>query len=533
MSFFVRAAIVSAAIVVGVAILSLGLQENSGRQTSIGFVAPLEGSSPKQLLTAAGQAYSARAYNFAEVSPPFSADDKSAFIGLTLGLSALAVLASRKRRHGAGSEARVMMMARGQKFMRPSAKGLKPMVNRAICRNIIKQTWEGYTKKHRTLEDADKMIKTLLHGRVQFQFSSEHFTDSMPLMPASGRIERGGSVDTNWAPQETEFYKRKYLEPAKFKKLAIAAWEMPENVTKAVTLQELVQAGVQYGHKSGSWNPKMLQYLYADHQGTHIFDLVQTAACLNRACYYCMEAAARGAEFLMIGTKEQARSIIQSNALRVNAHYCDLRFAGGLLTNFEVVRKSVELMFKLREDKAQGKWGLLSLNERERAQCKLNRLTNKYRGVEKMTRFPDICIFVDQVKESNPLAECHRIGIPTIGLIDSNASPDMIDLPIPGNASGSRSIELVIGKITDAIVRGQEIRKSTPKGDEEAIAKEWDPWVFSKDRMRWIRRRSKRQPWHKSVFGGYEQYKKANPFGNIPVMTPFHEFKWNDILNDK
>merc|ERR1719291_847846 len=136
-------------------------------------------------------------------------------------------------------------------------------------------------------------------------------------------------------------------------------WEMPANFSKSVTLEELVAAGMQYGHASGVWNPKMLKYLYAEHDGTHIFDLVQTAACLNRACYYVMEAASKGAVFLFSGTKDQAKPLIKAAALRTGMHYCDSRFIGGLLTNWQQVQKGVQLLKKMSVEYEQGAWKIL------------------------------------------------------------------------------------------------------------------------------------------------------------------------------
>jgi len=455
----------------------------------------------------------------------------SAPLGAIGALAVLSVLAARRAlsrgRNASRTSSRVTMwMRKLNNPFKPAAKGQKPMINRACTRDIIKDNIEGYIRKHRTLDSMEDIVKKQLHGRMQFQFASEHFTDATPLMPEGGRVPRGKDSG-NGHDMDNAFYVRKYLEPARFKKLSITGWEMPENFTKSVTLQELVAAGVQYGHKSSAWSPKMMKYLYADSDGSHIFDLVQTAAGLNRACYYVMEAAAKGATFLMVGTKEQARPIIRAAAERTGAHFCDLRYVGGLLTNFETVRTSIGLMFKLREDKAQGAWSVLSDDQKFRFQCKLNRLTKKYQGVEQMTSLPDLVIFIDEVKERHLINECTSRGIPTIGLIDSNSDPTFIDLPIPGNASGSRSIDLVISKLTDAIKVGQGLAAGKQLGDAQDAPKEWDPWVFSRDRLRTMRRRSKRQPWHKAIYGGYEQWKKANPFGYIPSMSPFTtDFQW-------
>jgi len=422
----------------------------------------------------------------------------------------------------------VALRGRGENFMRPNAKGSKPMINRPITRFIMKDAMQGWIKKYRRASDIEDIMKKVVYGKVQFQWCSNHFTDDIPWMPGAGQTRGGNNAvrDAEDHPMEDTFYVRKYIEPQKFKKLEIANWEMPEAFTKSVTLQELVAAGMQYGHSAGVWNPKMLKYLYAEHDGTHIFDLVQTAACLNRACYYVMEAASKGAEFLFTGTKSQASPIIKAAAKRTGMHYCQNRYVGGIMTNWQQVQKGVVMMRKMQREYEQGAWKILGENAQKENKMKLARLNRLYLGVGNMHDLPDILICVDEIKERNAIMEADRIGIPVVALIDSNSNPDHVDLPIPGNASGSRAIDLVIGKLTEAIMRGRALRDTTDPGDREVIEKEWDPWVMSRDRLRGLRRRSKRQPWHKTLYGGYEQYKKAHPFGRIPGVAPFHKFSW-------
>ncbi|CAE7461080.1 rps2 [Symbiodinium pilosum] len=310
----------------------------------------------------------------------------------------------------------------------------------------------------------EKVVRQQLHGRVQFQFASQHFFDNVPMASGMSRNKRDFGIFMNH-DYDDMFYVRKFLEPAKFKKLALGNWEMPENATKSVTMRELVDAGAQYGHKSNKWNPAMLKYLYADNDGTHIFDLVQTAANLNRACYYVQEAAAKGASFILVGTKEQARPIVRKYGEEAGIHYTDLKpaipdsqelwFVGGLISNFPVIRKAVELMQKLREEKAQGAWNIFSEFQRFRLTCKLERLTKKYHGVEEMTGYPDICIFVDEAKERHPIAEMVRIGVPCIGMVDSNNEPKFVDIAIPSNTSSTKSIDLVIQKLCESIKKGK------------------------------------------------------------------------------
>eukprot|EP00933_Yihiella_yeosuensis_P064158 TRINITY_DN674_c0_g1_i2.p1 TRINITY_DN674_c0_g1~~TRINITY_DN674_c0_g1_i2.p1 ORF type:complete len:531 (-),score=119.32 TRINITY_DN674_c0_g1_i2:291-1883(-) len=517
-------AAMAAAAVAMVSVASAGSLES---RPSLGFVVSpsVDGAAQRISTTSPAVKFQGKALRYATEEANSQSERSGIFVAAVLGLSAVAALAARRRRDSSRAP-NVGMYGRGHRRFLPGGKGLKPMIHRAITRNILTDTFDQYLKKNRSLDDIEGLVKNQLSGKMFMQFSSQHFTDEQPLAPADGKINRGAMGGDFEHKYDDAFYRRKFLEPAKFKKLAIAAWEMPENFTKSVSLKELVDAGVQYGHKSNQWNPSMMPYLYADHQGTHIFDLVQTAAALNRSCYYVMEAAARGANFLYVGTKSQARPVIAKEARRVGASYCSRRFVGGVLSNFPNIRENVVKMQKWEEDKRQGKWNSLNKGEQDNKLEQLRIYEKFYKGIENMTDLPDICIFVDELKERKPLAECHRLGIPTVGLLDSNNNPKFIDLPIPGNASSSRSIELVIGKLTEAIARGQAIRERTAVGDREKAKKEWDPWIFSKDRIRSQRRRSKRQPWMKAIFGGYEQWKKANPFGHVGTVVPYHNFEW-------
>jgi len=447
-----------------------------------------------------------------------------------MGLCALAAaLAARRGRAKNAASHVIMQVRKPTRWAKPAAKGMKPMIHRKETRDVWKDGMEGWMRnKDRNLDFMEKVVRQQLHGRVQVQFASQHFVDAIPMTSAmsSQRREFGNTMTHDY---DDLFYVRKYLEPARFKKLALGNWEMPENATRVVSLSELVEAGVQYGHKSNQWNPKMLKYLYADNGGTHIFDLVQTAANLNRASYYCMEAAAKGANFIMIGTKEQAREQVAKYAQECGVHYCDLRFVGGIVSNFPVIRKSVELMEKLREEKRQNAWSVLSEFKRFLNECKLNRLEKKYHGITGMTSYPDICIFVDEAKERLPIAEMTRIGVPCVGMVDSNNDPTFVDIAIPANTSNSRSIELVLRKLSEAIKKGKMMQSQQPSMEENV--KEWDPWILSRDRIRYMRRRSKRQGWMKGIYGSYENYKKCHPWGNVPTVAPWHDFKWNDVLD--
>jgi len=423
-------------------------------------------------------------------------------------------------------------LRRGENYLRPTAKGMKPLINRPLASDSIKDAHYGWKKKYRSAGEMEDIMKKTIYGRVQFQFASEHFTDQIPWIPLTGKSAGGVEAKAPNHHYDDALYVRKYIKTAKFKKLELVAWEMPENATKVVTLDELVRAGVQYGHSSSVWNPKMLNYLYSDFEGTHIFDLVQTAAQLNRSCYYLMEAASMGAKVLIVGTKDQAGGFVKQYAEECGAFYVDQKYAGGILTNFNKLRGSINLMTKLQRENDQGAWKGLDVEQIGRNQRKLRRLYRKYKGVAGMEELPDILICIDEVKERNCILEALKVGIPTICLCDSNSNPDPIDLVIPGNASGSRSIDLVLSKLSEAIKKGRQLEMITPVGDRKEIPREFDPWLFSLDRMRVFRRKTKRQSWHKVMYGNYENYKKCNPFGNITPVGDYFDVQWNMKMSD-
>eukprot|EP00930_Biecheleria_cincta_P070487 TRINITY_DN58125_c0_g1_i1.p1 TRINITY_DN58125_c0_g1~~TRINITY_DN58125_c0_g1_i1.p1 ORF type:complete len:547 (-),score=78.35 TRINITY_DN58125_c0_g1_i1:62-1702(-) len=463
-----------------------------------------------------------------------NAAQSTGLLGQCVGVLGLAVGLTMYRRSRDGSRITSKVMTVHTKF-HPCKKGSRPMVYRKISRDIMSSVVEGFLK-HPKRDKAflEHVIKTQMHGRFQLKLESDHIYDNIPFHQMAtddgkpGGGFRGKPSKLGHHPEDP-YYDRRFLNPGSFKKMAIAHWEIPENCTRQVTLKELVDAGVQYGHKSNKWNPKMLPYLYADNDGSHIFDLVMTAAGLNRACYYCMEAAARGAEFIVIGTKEAAREHIKKFGEETGVHYVDQKYVGGILSNFKKVRKSVEIMTRLRDEKQQGAWSSYAPGYREGTESMLRKTTRKYHGIEKMDRIPDICIFVDERKEKGAIQEMQKLGIPCVGLIDSDSDPTFVDLPIPGNASGSRSIELVLGKLADSIKNGKVIAAAAREGEKPVIPKEWDPWVFARERMRHMRRRTKRQPWMKQLYGSYEKWKESHPFGSVTHMAPFHEFVWNDF----
>jgi small subunit ribosomal protein S2 len=222
-----------------------------------------------------------------------------------------------------------------------------------------------------------------------------------------------------------------------------------------VTLKELLDSGVHFGHQTRRWNPKMSQYIYTARNGVHIIDLVQTAELIQDAYDYLKKAADEGKKVLFVGTKRQAAGIIAQEASRCGSFYINQRWLGGMLTNWETIRSRVARLKEL-EDLAES--GALERRPKKEASVlrrELGKLEKYLGGIKKMLRVPDIVIIVDVRREQNAVRECQKLGLPIISMLDTNCNPDVVDLPIPANDDAIRSIKLIVGKLADAIYEGR------------------------------------------------------------------------------
>ena len=232
------------------------------------------------------------------------------------------------------------------------------------------------------------------------------------------------------------------------------------------TMNELLEAGVHFGHSRGRWNPKMAPFLYGVRQGIHIIDLNKTLVYLRQAYHFVADSVAQGAEVLFVGTKKQAKDIIKEEAERCGAHYVNERWVGGLLTNFATVRKSILKLQTLERMEVEGVFDVLPKKEVKALRKKMERLRKLYGGIINMKRLPDIIWVVDTVREHIAVQEAKKLGITVVAIADSNCDPDVIDYPIPGNDDAIKSIKLLTSKIADAVLEGKTRRESL---GEEAI----------------------------------------------------------------
>jgi small subunit ribosomal protein S2 len=222
-----------------------------------------------------------------------------------------------------------------------------------------------------------------------------------------------------------------------------------------VSLAELLESGVHFGHQTRRWNPKMSQYIYTARNGVHIIDLVQTAQLIEEAYEFVRGEADRGKRFLFIGTKRQAAAIIKQEALRSGSHFVNQRWLGGMLTNWETIRGRVERLKELEELENSGALDKRPKKEASVLRRELGKLEKYLGGIKTMRRLPDLVVVVDQRREYNAIQECQKLGIPIISLLDTNCDPDLVDVPIPANDDAIRSVKLILGKISDAIIEGR------------------------------------------------------------------------------
>jgi small subunit ribosomal protein S2 len=221
-----------------------------------------------------------------------------------------------------------------------------------------------------------------------------------------------------------------------------------------IDLAQLLEAGVHFGHKANRWNPKMFPYIYAERDGIHILDLIQTAKLLDQACLFVNTAASAKKIFLFVGTKPQAASIIEQEAKNCNSHFVNYRWLGGMLTNWDTVKTRIERLKKLKEQEENGILELLPKKEASTVRKELERLEKHLGGIKDMPRIPDIIILVDQRRELTAIREARSLNIPIVSIIDTNCNPDLIDVPIPGNDDSIGSIKLILKELRKNILKG-------------------------------------------------------------------------------
>ncbi len=225
----------------------------------------------------------------------------------------------------------------------------------------------------------------------------------------------------------------------------------------SVTMKQLLEAGVHFGHQTRRWNPKMRPYIYGERNGIHIIDLRQTLEQIGEATNYVKDLVAGGGTVLFVGTKKQAQAAVAENAGRSGMPYVNFRWLGGMLTNFATIQKRIFYMRELRRLEESGEINSLPKKERLKLRRELTKLEQNLGGVADLQRVPDAVFVVDVNAESTAVTEASRLGLPVIALVDSNCDPDLVEYVIPGNDDAIRAADLIAGAIADAALEGKQL----------------------------------------------------------------------------
>jgi small subunit ribosomal protein S2 len=234
-----------------------------------------------------------------------------------------------------------------------------------------------------------------------------------------------------------------------------------------VTMKQLLEAGVHFGHQSRRWNPKMKPYIYTDRNGIYIIDLKKTLRLLRDAVKYVREEAILGKRILFVGTKKQAKDIIKEGAENCGMYYINNRWLGGLMTNFQTVRKSVLRLIQLEKMFEDGTIDQYRKKEQSMLSRERDSLSKNLAGIKTMDRLPDLLFVVDPSKEGIAVREANKLGIPVVAVVDTNCDPDPIDHVIPANDDAIRSIRLMVTAMADACIEGRQIYEHVPELEED------------------------------------------------------------------
>ena len=231
-----------------------------------------------------------------------------------------------------------------------------------------------------------------------------------------------------------------------------------------VSMKQLLEAGVHFGHQTRRWNPKMATYIYTERNGIHIIDLQKTVKKLEEAYNFVRDMSANGGNLLFVGTKKQAQDAIKEEAARCGGYYVNARWLGGMLTNFRTMRTRIDRLAQLRKMEADGTFAMLPKKEVIKHQLEIEKLEKYLGGVKEMKKIPAALFIVDPRKERNAIAEAKKLNIPVVAIVDTNCDPDEIDYVIPGNDDAIRAIRLIAAAMANAAIEGRQ--------GEDAVATE-------------------------------------------------------------
>ena len=242
-------------------------------------------------------------------------------------------------------------------------------------------------------------------------------------------------------------------------------------MVESTLMKSLLEAGVHFGHETKRWNPKMKRYIFGEKNKVYIIDLEKTQAAILKACEFLRKTAQGGGNILFVGTKKQAQEIIKEEALRCGMFYVNQRWLGGMLTNFQTIKKSIKRLEDIESMREDGRFDKISKKEASQLNKEAFKLNKNLEGIRTMGKLPKVMFAVDSKKEEIAIKEARKSGIPIVALVDTNCDPDIIDYPIPGNDDAIRSIKLIVGLVADSIMQGrQEFAAGKAKEEAESAA---------------------------------------------------------------
>ena len=239
-----------------------------------------------------------------------------------------------------------------------------------------------------------------------------------------------------------------------------------------VSMKQLLEAGVHFGHQTRRWNPKMAQYIFTERNGIYILDLQKTVKKLEEAYLFVRDVAADGSDVLFVGTKKQAQDSVKEEAIRCGMPYVNARWLGGMLTNFNTIKRRIKRLEQLKKMEADGTFDLLPKKEVIKLKLEIEKLEKFMGGIVNMKKQPAAMFIVDPRKERIAVQEAHKLGIPIVAIVDTNCDPDEIDYVIPGNDDAIRAVRLIAGAMADAVIEGRQGEQEAPAEEaaEEAAA---------------------------------------------------------------
>ncbi len=242
-----------------------------------------------------------------------------------------------------------------------------------------------------------------------------------------------------------------------------------------ISMKQLLEAGVHFGHQTRKWNPKMAKYIFTARNDIHIINLEDTVVLIDKAYDYIKEMASQGKTILFVGTKKQAQKAIEDEAKRCGMFYINSRWLGGTLTNFKTIRSRIERLNKLEQMEKVGEFNLLPKKEVIKLRAEMEKLERNLGGIKEMTKLPDVMFIVDTKKEHLAVKEAKALNIPIVALLDTNCDPEPIDYIIPGNDDAIRAVSLIAGAMANAVIEAKEgttpvsEEEGTPSSDDEAV----------------------------------------------------------------